>query len=69
MPSPVTWLLPFARRLRFPWLLALTALVWVLDVLIPDPLPLLDELALGLLTLLLANWRRRPNPNDADRQP
>jgi len=52
-------LLGLASRLRFPWLLALTALLFVASLLIPDPLPLLDELVLGLLTLLFAAWRKR----------
>lgn len=67
MPSLITWLSPFAGRLRLPWLFALTAVALLLDLFIPDPLPLLDEIALGLLTLLLANWRRRTSDARADR--
>lgn len=59
-------LLALASRLRFPWLFALTALLFVLSLLLPDPFPLVDELLLGLLTLLLASWRRR-GPDDEDR--
>jgi hypothetical protein len=46
------------RRLRFPQLFLVTAALFVLDLLIPDLVPLADELLLGLLTLLLASWRR-----------
>lgn len=49
----------FASRLRFPWLFALTALLLVIDLLVPDPVPLLDEIVLALLTLLFGTWRRR----------
>jgi hypothetical protein len=49
----------FASRLRFPWLFALTALLLVVDLLVPDPVPLLDEIVLALLTLLFGMWRRR----------
>jgi hypothetical protein len=49
----------FASRLRFPWLFALTALLLVIDLLVPDPVPLLDEIVLALLTLLFGMWRRR----------
>ena len=43
-------------------MVALFALLTVLDLVLPDPLPLVDELGLALLTLLLALWRdRRPS--------
>lgn len=43
----------------FPQLLALTAGLFLLDLVVPDPIPLADELLLGLATLLLANLRKR----------
>ena len=50
-------------NLRFPTLFALFALLTLLDLVLPDPLPLVDELGLALLTLLLGLWRdRRPPP-------
>jgi len=55
-------LLAFASRLRFPWLFALTAGLFLLDLLVPDVIPLVDELLLGLATLLLGSWRKRRNP-------
>lgn len=57
-------LLGFASRLRFPWLFALTAALLALNLLLPDPIPLLDELVLALLTLLFGAWRRRPQAGD-----
>jgi len=49
-------------NLRFPTLFVFFALLTVLDLVLPDPLPLVDELGLALLTLLLALWRdRRPS--------
>jgi len=51
-------ILNWAGRLRFPQLLALTAGLFVLDLIVPDPIPLADELLLGLATLLLANLRK-----------
>ncbi len=53
-------LLRFAATLRFPTLFALTAALFLLDLLIPDMLPFVDELLLGLLALLFASIRRRP---------
>ena len=29
---------------------------------IPDPLPLIDEIVMGLLTLMLATWKTRKDP-------
>ncbi|PIQ38715.1 MAG: hypothetical protein COW59_00400 [Lysobacterales bacterium CG17_big_fil_post_rev_8_21_14_2_50_64_11] len=54
-------LLHFARKLRFPTLFALTTSLFVLNVLIPDPLPFIDEIVLALGALLFAGWRRKPN--------
>lgn len=48
-----------ARRLRYPTLLLLTALVFLADVLVPDLLPFVDEVLLGLATLVLSRLRER----------
>jgi len=53
-------ILRFARGLRFRTLFALTAALFVLSVLIPDPLPFIDEIVLGLGSALLASYKRRP---------
>jgi hypothetical protein len=59
MPNPLVYpLLRWARRLRFPRLLAITGTLFALTLVIPDPLPLVDELLLGLATLVLVNWKR-----------
>lgn len=52
-------LLNWARTLRFPTLFRLTAALFVLSLLVPDPVPFLDEILLGLGTLLLAGWKDR----------
>jgi len=55
--------LAWARRLRYPTLFKITAALFVLTLLIPDPIPFIDELLFGLGTLLLANWKTRsPRP-------
>lgn len=51
--------LKFAQRLRFPHLFLLVLGLFLLDLLIPDFVPFLDELLLGLITLLLAAWKSR----------
>lgn len=54
----VAMFLRFANRLRFRQLFFLTAGLFMLDVLIPDFIPFVDELLLGLLVLLFGNWRK-----------
>lgn len=52
-------LVRWASRLRFPWLFALTALVFVVNLFVPDALPFADEILIGLVTVLLGSLRRR----------
>jgi hypothetical protein len=53
---------PFMRwlgKLSFPKLFLLFAGLFALDALAPDPIPFVDELMLGIGTLLFAAWKRR----------
>jgi hypothetical protein len=52
-------LLGWARRRRFPTLLAVTGGLFVVDLVVPDFIPFVDELLLGLGTLILARWKDR----------
>lgn len=52
-------LLNWARKLRYPTLFKVTALVFAIDVFVPDVIPFVDEILLGLGTLLLANLKNR----------
>lgn len=52
-------LLSWARKLRYPTLFKLTALVFAVNVFVPDMIPFVDEILLGLGTLLLANLKDR----------
>ena len=51
--------LKWASRLRFPYLFALTAVLFGLTLLIPDAIPMADEVVMGLVALLLAGWKKR----------
>jgi Family of unknown function (DUF6116) len=63
MSNPLTDpILAFAGRLRFPTLFLITAGLFVVDLLIPDFIPFVDELLLGLGTLLLSTLRRDRGP-------
>ncbi|HEY5612052.1 MAG TPA: DUF6116 family protein [Lysobacter sp.] len=60
MASPLLLpLLSWARKLRYPTLFKITAALFALTVFVPDPIPFVDEILLGLGTLLLANWKNR----------
>jgi hypothetical protein len=52
-------LLGYAKRLRFPRLLAATATLFVIDLVVPDIIPFADEVLLGLVTMVLASLKQR----------
>ena len=54
--------LEWARKLRYPTLFKITAALFMLSALLPDPVPFVDEILFGLGTLLLANWKKRKAP-------
>ena len=51
----------WAGRLRFPYLFLLTAGLFLLDLFLPDVVPLVDEIFLGLSALMLGSWKNRRN--------
>ena len=51
-------LLAFASKLRFRTLFLVTAALFAFDLVIPDVLPFVDEILLGLATLLLSSLRK-----------
>jgi len=58
--------LRWASRLRFPYLFALTALLFVVNLFVPDAIPLADELVMGLVALLLGSLRKRGENKKGD---
>ncbi len=49
----------FFGKMRFPQLFWLAAIVFVADLFIPDAIPFVDEIFLGLVTLLLGSITKR----------
>lgn len=49
-------------NLRFPTLFVIFLALTLLDLIVPDFVPLADEIGLALLTALFAMWKRRRNP-------
>jgi hypothetical protein len=66
MPEPSSPLSALVERvfprLRYPYLFAVLAALLLVDLVIPDPIPVLDETLLALLTFLAAAWRTRREP-------
>ena len=56
--APISGVVGFASRLRFPWLLALTLAILAVDLFVPDLIPFVDEILLSLAALVLAALRK-----------
>jgi hypothetical protein len=52
-------LLGYLESLRFPWLLLVTVILFLLNVLIPDALPFVDEILLALVAVVLGRLKRK----------
>lgn len=66
MKSLVTRLSRYAESLRFPWLLLVTASLFVVNLFVPDAIPFVDEILLGLVAVILGRIRRRPGPAEQE---
>lgn len=49
----------YLEELRSSQLLMLLTGLLMLDLVVPDPLPFLDEAVLGLVTLVVTRWKMR----------
>lgn len=56
------------RRLRFPQLFTFVLVVFLIDLVIPDAIPFVDEILFGLLTVLLGSLRRDDAPEETPRE-
>ena len=50
-----------ANQLKFRNLFFLVASLFLIDILVPDFIPFIDEIILGLMTIILANWKKEKN--------
>lgn len=62
LPKKVT---AWARGLRFPQLFFLTVAVFIVDLLVPDAIPFIDEILLGLGAILLGRLTGRATPEES----
>lgn len=54
----------YGAELRFPVLFFVALCLFSFNLVLPDPVPFIDELILGLMTAMLASWK-----SDAPRPP
>ena len=62
----ITPLIAYLTKLRFPALFAIATGLFILDMFIPDGIPFVDEILLGLGAALLGNWKKRKTPNSTN---
>jgi hypothetical protein len=60
MKSIVSRLSRYLESLRFPWLLLLASLLFVVNLFIPDALPFIDEILLAIVAIILGKLKRKP---------
>ena len=56
VPRPIY---EYTSKLRFPKLFALVVILFILDLLLPDFIPFVDELILAVVALFLGRLKRR----------
>lgn len=62
--SPIAALIQrFLPGMKFPVLFVILAVLLGLDLILPDPVPMIDEVGLAILTLLVGSWRSRREPD------
>ncbi|MEZ5502853.1 MAG: DUF6116 family protein [Halioglobus sp.] len=61
-------ILRWASSLRFPFVFGLLAVLFVLDLFIPDVIPFVDEIIIGLLTVLMGSLRKRAVPEEDEKR-
>jgi len=59
--SMIEMFLKNANQLRFRNLFFLVISLFLVDLLLPDFIPFIDEIILGLLAIILANWKKERN--------
>jgi uncharacterized membrane protein YccC len=54
-------------NLRFPTVFLLFVGLTVVNMIIPDPIPLIDEIGLALIAAMFGLWKRRRHPTPVQR--
>ena len=70
MPSPISNLVQrIAGRLRYPQLFFAALALFLVDLVIPDMIPFVDEILFGVLTVILGSLRPDGAGEEADEGP
>ena len=56
--SLIELFLAYVNQLKFKNMFLLILSLFVIDLLVPDIIPMIDEIILGLLTIILANLKK-----------
>ncbi len=59
----------FLGKLRFPQLFLLAGALFVVDLIFPDMIPLIDEILLAIGTLILGTWKKKVDPMEVEKPP
>ena len=59
--SMIEMFLKNANQLRFRNLFFMVISLFFIDLLLPDIIPFIDEIILGFLAIILANWKKERN--------
>lgn len=62
-------LIRYVGGLRFPYLVAFAGALFVVNLLVPDFVPYIDEILLGLVTIILSRLKRPSVPPPIERKP
>lgn len=68
MPSPVKIITRYLENLRFPILLLVTVSLLLVNLVIPDALPFVDELLMALMAAVLVKLKRKPKTEETPRR-
>ena len=63
----VNLFLGFANQLKFRNLFLIIIVLFIVDIFVPDFIPLIDEIILGLLAIILANWKKDRHQKEFDK--
>ena len=72
MSSPLTTLVNrVLPRMRYPYLFLVLGALFLVDLVVPDPIPLVDEILLAVLAFIAASFttRREEDPEPRDITP
>lgn len=56
--SPIQLLLNYCNKLKFKNLFILISVLFVVNLILPDFIPFIDEIILGLMAIILANIKQ-----------